>query len=105
MFWALQGLDRGVSSALGAVAVVIPNGFFAWRVGTTRAADAMYEARRLIAGSVAKLLIGVGILIAAFAFYRPEPKAFFATLIVVQAVHWLAPLVIRERAVAEKKSA
>ena len=105
VFWALQSLERGVSSALGALAIVLPNAFFAWRVSAAQAADATVEAQRLIVGSVAKLLLGVALLVAAFAWYRPEPIAFFATLIVVQAVHWVASLVMREVARAGGKNA
>ena len=99
VLWAMQSLDRGVSSALGALAIAVPNGFFAWRISATRAVDAthaaQHEAQRLIIGSVVKLVLGIALMVAAFVWYRPEPIAFFSTLIVVQAVHWVAPLVMR----------
>jgi len=90
--WSLAGLDRGLSSALGGVAVFVPNAFFAWRV-STRAdrREALDQARRLIGNSVAKLALGAGVLVAIFVWCRPEPIAFFATLITVQATHWIAP--------------
>jgi F0F1-type ATP synthase assembly protein I len=105
VFWALQSLDRGTSSALGALAIVVPNGFFAWRASVPRAADAVSEAQGLMVASVVKLMLGVAMLIAAFTLYRPEPIAFFATLIAVQAVHWLAPLVLKDFPRAAKKNA
>jgi len=105
VFWAFESLDRGTASAWAALAIVAPNAFFAWRVSTVRAADATYEAQRLIVGSVVKLVLGVVMLVAAFVLFRPEPIAFFTTLIVVQAVHWLAPLVMREPVRVEKKNA
>jgi F0F1-type ATP synthase assembly protein I len=91
--WSLAGLDRGVSSALGGVAVIVPNAFFAWRV-TARAdrPTALDQARRLVGNSVAKFVLGAGLLVAVFVWCRPEPIAFFATLIAVQVTHLMAPL-------------
>ena len=116
VLWAMQSLDRGVSSALGALVIALPNGFFAWRVVSGRAADAtpetekeaemraLHEAQRLIVGSVVKLVLGVALMVAAFVWYRPEPIAFFSTLIVVQAVHWVGPLVMRDVGRASKNA-
>jgi F0F1-type ATP synthase assembly protein I len=90
--WSSTGIDRGASSALAGVAVIVPNAFFAWRASTGHATlPATDQARRLIGSSVAKVVLGVVLLTAIFVTYRPEPLAFFVTLILVQAVHWIAP--------------
>lgn len=90
--WSLAGLDRAVASALGGCAVFVPNGFMAWRVAAQSPENgAIDEARRLLAGTVAKLVLAVAFMVGAFVWYGPEPVAFFVTLMAVQAVHWIAP--------------
>jgi len=93
LLWLLLTPGDALASVLAGVAVIIPNALFAWRVASAGAgANAVDEARRLVGSGIAKSLMGVVLLIAMFVAYRPEPVAFFVTLIGVQAIHWIAPL-------------
>ena len=76
------------------VVVVIPGAGFAWRVAATKAdvGQELSAARRLLGGGVAKLLMTFGLLAFALVWIRPEPIAFFATMIVLQTPYWLVPL-------------
>lgn len=90
--WSLSGVGRGVSSALAGFAVIVPNAYLVWRIGANNEKSAaLDQARQLVGNSVAKLALGAGLLVGTFVLYRPDPMAFFVTLIVVQAVHWIAP--------------
>jgi F0F1-type ATP synthase assembly protein I len=86
-----------IASLVAGVVMIVPGGYFAWRVVTTDASggDALHAARRLLGGEVAKLLMTFGLLVVAFVCFRPAPVAFFATMIVLQAVYWLAPMLER----------
>jgi F0F1-type ATP synthase assembly protein I len=89
--WLLRSAADGVSSLLGGVAVIVPNAYFAWRVVGSGDRVAIDEARRLVGGSVAKLVLGFGLLVGTFAWFRPEPAAFFTTFVVVQAAQLASP--------------
>ena len=91
------GRAYALASLAAAVVVILPGSYFAWRVVATNATrgEEVNAARRLLGGSVAKLLSTFGLLVVAFAWLRPAPVAFFATMIVLQAVYWLAPLLER----------
>jgi ATP synthase protein I len=97
MMFLLLGRAHAVSALVAGIVVIAPNVAFAWRI--TRldggAADALGSARRLVGSGMAKVLATIGLLVVAFASFRPEPVAFFATMIVVQAAYWLAPLLVR----------
>jgi F0F1-type ATP synthase assembly protein I len=96
MFLVLGGRYAAASTLAGMV-VLIPSGWFAWRVVAKdgRDEDAVDVARRLLGSGIAKLLLMAGLLVVTFVWFRPEPVAFFATLIALQAVHWCAPLLDR----------
>ena len=90
--WSLSGVGRGVSSALAGFAVIAPNAYLAWRISANNEKiAALDQARQVIGNSVAKLALGAGLLVGTFVLYQPDPLAFFVTLIVVHAVHWIAP--------------
>lgn len=96
--WMLAGFASGVSSLLAGLAVVVPNAYFARQVLAQREhRDGQHapldQARALIGGGVVKLLLSIALLGVIFSSYRVEPLAFFATFIVVHAVHLIAPLV------------
>jgi F0F1-type ATP synthase assembly protein I len=97
MMFLMLGGRHAVASTLAGVVVLIPSGWFAWRVVASNGDDAstVDVARRLLANGVVKLLLTVGLLVVTFAWFRPEPVAFFATLIALQAVHWCTPLLDR----------
>jgi F0F1-type ATP synthase assembly protein I len=93
----LLGRAQAISGLLAGVVVIAPSVGFAWRVTTTNApaGQELDAARRLLGSGIAKLILTFGLLIVAFAWFRPEPVAFFATMIALQAVYWLAPVLAR----------
>jgi F0F1-type ATP synthase assembly protein I len=96
MFLVLGG-RFAMASALAGMVVLIPGGWFAWQVVAKDGRDrsAMDSARLLLGSGIAKLLFTVGLLVVTFIWFRPEPVAFFATLIALQAVYWFTPLLDR----------
>lgn len=90
----LADTGSGVSSLLAGLAVVVPNAYFARRVLVQRERREPLEAARALMGnSVVKLLLSMALLGVIFSSYPVEPLGFFATFIVVHAVHVIAPLV------------
>ena len=90
----MLGRAYAVSALAAGVVVIAPSFIFAWRIVRTHASpgEELGVARRLMVGGVAKLLATVGLLVVAFVYVRPEPVAFFATMIALQAVYWFAPM-------------
>ena len=90
----LLGRPQAVSALLAGVVVIAPSIGFARRVAATNvpAGQELDAARRLLGSGIAKLILTFGLLVVAFAWFRPEPVAFFATMIALQAVYWLAPV-------------
>ena len=93
-FLMMAGRPQAVSALLGAVVVIVPSLWFAWRVTTIQApaGQELDAARRLLGGGIAKVMATFGLLVIAFACARPEPVAFFVTMIGVQVSHLFAPL-------------
>ena len=93
LVFLLLSRAHAMSSLLAGVVMIAPNVFFAWRVAVNvPAGQEMSAARRLVGSGIAKSLVTLALLIVVFARYRPEPFAFFATMILMQGVYWLAPL-------------
>jgi F0F1-type ATP synthase assembly protein I len=94
MMFLVFGPAYALASLAAAVVVIVPGCYMAWRVFATRATagQELNAARRLLGGGIAKLILTFGLLVVAFAWVRPEPGAFFATMIALQAVYWLAPV-------------
>ena len=88
------GRAQALSSVLAGVVVIAPNLGFAWRVSATHAppGQELDAARRLLGSGVARLMLTFGLLVVAFAWFRPEPVAFFATMIALQVVYAMAPV-------------
>jgi len=97
IMFLLMGRAQAVSALLAGIVVIAPNVVFAWRVAKASASvgQELTAARGLIGSMVGKLLLSITLLVVAFAWFRPEPLAFFATMIVLQAAHWLAPMLDR----------
>jgi F0F1-type ATP synthase assembly protein I len=91
VLWLLSSVAQGASSALAAFAVIVPNALFAWQVVRCGDTVGLEGARRLVGSSVAKLVLGIALLVGIFVWYRPEPGAFFTTLIVVHAAQLVSP--------------
>ncbi len=89
----LLGRAQAISGLLAGVVVIAPSLGFAWQVSATNvpAGQELNAARRLLGSGVMKLVLTFGLLVVAFAWFRPEPLAFFATMIALQAVYWLVP--------------
>jgi len=97
MLFLVCGRAYALASLAAGVVVIVPGTYFAWRVVASNATHGaeLGTARQLLGDGVAKLLLTFGLLVVAFAGLRPDPLAFFATMIVLQAVYWLAPLLER----------
>jgi len=92
MMFLLFSRAHALSSALAGAVMLVPNMYFAWRVAVdVPAGQESSAARRLLGSGIAKSLATIGLLIAVFAYFRPQPLAFFATMIVLQGVYWFAP--------------
>ena len=93
----MLGRTQAMSGLLAGVVVIAPNFGFAWRVSATNvpAGQELDAARRLLGSGIARLMLTFGLLIVAFAWFRPEPIAFFSTMIALQVVYVLAPLLAR----------
>jgi F0F1-type ATP synthase assembly protein I len=91
------GQAQAVASLIAGVVVIVPSSYFAWRVVAMDGArgDELNAARRLLGSGVAKLVMTFGLLLVAFAWFRPAPKGFFVTMIVLLAVYGLAPILER----------
>jgi F0F1-type ATP synthase assembly protein I len=97
MMFLVIGQAQAAASLFAGVVVIVPSSYFAWRVVATDGArgDELNAARRLLGSGVAKLVMTFGLLVVAFAWFRPAPVAFFATMIVLLAVYGLAPILER----------
>ena len=93
----LWGRAQAMAGLLASVVVIAPNLGFAWRVSATNvpAGQELDAARRLLGSGIARLMLTFGLLVVAFAWFRPEPVGFFATMIALQAVYAFAPLLAR----------
>ena len=93
----LLGRAQAISGLLAGIVVIAPSIGFARRVSVADvpAGQELEAARRLVGSGIAKLVLTFGLLVVAFAWFRPEPMAFFATMIALQAVYWLAPVLAR----------
>ncbi|HTO58620.1 MAG TPA: ATP synthase subunit I [Pseudomonadales bacterium] len=92
MMFLLFSRAHALSCALAGAVMLVPNMYFAWRVAVdVPAGQESSAARRLLGSGIAKSLATIGLLIAVFAYFRPQPLAFFATMIVLQGVYWFAP--------------
>ena len=72
--------------------MIVPSAWFAWRVTAIQApaGQELDAARRLFGSGIAKVMATFGLLAMAFVGARPEPVAFFVTMIGVQASHLFA---------------
>lgn len=93
----LLGRAHAVSGLLAGIVVIAPSVGFARRVTAANVPEGqeLDAARRVLGGGIVKLVLTFGLLVVAFAWFRPEPVAFFATMIALQAVYWVAPLLAR----------
>jgi F0F1-type ATP synthase assembly protein I len=90
LWWKSAGHALGAMTA--AVVVLAPSAWFAWRVVSKRDTDAMREAQALLGNSVARLVATCVLMGLAIVWLRPEPFAFFGTLIAMQVAYWFVPL-------------
>ena len=90
----LLGRAQAMSGLLAGIVVIAPNMEFARRVSATnvQAGEELDAARRLLGSGIARLMLTFGLLVVAFAWFHPEPVAFFATMIALQIVYALAPV-------------
>ena len=99
---SIWGLESGRSALLGALAVVLPNAFFAWgamrplrRSALESAAEqeAMLAAGRFLGRWIAKMALTVALLAAAIVWLDAGGLAFFVGLVAALLAQLAAPLV------------
>lgn len=93
-FFALLGAEQAAAAAWGSAVCVVPTAGFAW------AAERERKAGRVLGYGVARSLAAVALMAVAFAWARPAPLGFFATLGVVHLAYVAAPLgqtLVRQR--------
>ena len=84
--FALLGAEQAVAAAWGGAVCVVPTALFAW------AAEREPKAGRVLAYGLGRSLATVALMAAAFAWVRPAPLGFFATLGAVHLAYVAAPL-------------
>lgn len=77
----LSGALSSGSLVLGGMAVLLPNAFFGW--ASTRRKPGGW----LLVQGVVKFLLAVVLMATAFRAFNPEPRAFFAGVIVALLAH------------------
>ena len=84
--FALLGADQAAAAAWGGAVCLMPTAVFAW------AAERERQAGRVLAYGLGRSLATVALMAAAFAWARPAPLGFFATLGLVHLAYVAAPL-------------
>lgn len=92
------GADAALSAALGAATCLLSQAWFVWRVfGRAGQGDARAMLRAMYRGEAIKLVAIAVILIGIFrAWPEVPPLPLLLGFMAVQAVHWLAPLLLQE---------
>ncbi|WP_263143629.1 F0F1 ATP synthase subunit I [Pseudomonas sp. RIT-PI-AD] len=99
MLWLWRGPVAGYSGLCGGLIAWLPNLYFAhkaFRFGVARAAQAIV--RSFYAGEAGKLILTAVLFALTFAGVKPlEALAVFGVFLLIQAVNWFAPLLMRTR--------
>ena len=93
------GTVFALSSLLGGLCCSLPNAYFVWRAFRYRGArSAKLIVSSFYRGEAGKLVLTSVGFILVFTLVKPlEPLALFGTFIAVQAVSWLAPVLVVRR--------
>jgi hypothetical protein len=97
---------HALAALTAGVVVIVPSAGFAWRAATSASGvgvheavgaaeasrDAIRQAQALLGGAVARFVATVALMAGAIVWLRPNPLAFFGTLVALQAAYWIAPL-------------
>ena len=97
---------QALAALTAGVVVIVPSAGFAWRVATdsnggavdevggaaATSRDAIRQAQALLGGAVARFVATAVLMAVAIVWLRPEPLAFFGTLVALQTAYWIAPL-------------
>lgn len=86
LFALLLGAEQAAAAAWGGAVCVVPTALFAW------AAEREPKAGRVLAYGLGRSLATVALMAVAFAWARPAPLGFFATLGAVHLAYVAAPL-------------
>lgn len=93
----LGGAQKAAAAVLGGLAGAVPQAWFAWRVlrRGVLASDAQAMLRAMYLGEGVKLAAVAVILVGIFRYWPAVPALpLLATFVAVQAVHWVAPLLL-----------
>jgi len=71
-----------LSALLASLAVVLPNGYFAW------VSETSYDANRLLAQGVMKMILTITLIALCIVVIGIEPVGFFTTLVAIQLAYW-----------------
>lgn len=95
--WLLLDAVAAYSALLGGLVCAMPNLYFAWKAFSYQGAQAAREiVRSFYKAEAVKFGLTAVLFALVFALVRPlNPISFFLTYAVVQAMHWLAPMVLK----------
>lgn len=93
----LLGVVTGYSLLLGGLISAIPNAYFTYKVfSCTGAQQHRQVARNFYRGEAGKFLLTALFFALVFGLVKPlEPLALFAGFLLVQAVNWFTPLLLK----------
>lgn len=94
-FAVIFNINSAFSALLGGLVCIIPNALFARKLFKYQGARA---ARKIVnnfyKGEALKIVLSIIFFTLVFMFCKITPLAFFATYVLVQMSHWLAPWII-----------
>lgn len=78
--------DQALAALLAGLVCVIPAGYYAWRVAGERSPG------KLLGQGVFKFVLTLVLMALVFAWLKPPPLGFFATLVLMQLMYVVGPL-------------
>jgi F0F1-type ATP synthase assembly protein I len=78
--------SQAFAALLAGGVVVVPNGYFAWRVAVERSPG------RLLAHGMMRFVLTVVLMALTFVVFRPAPLGFFSAFVLMQGMYIAGPL-------------
>ena len=93
------GFSTAISALAGGLCCSVPNAYFIWKAFSYRGAKAAKQVLlSFYQGEVAKFVLTALAFVLVFTLMSSvEPLALFGAFVIVQSVHWITPLLIRQR--------
>jgi len=80
--------SQAFAALLAGAVVVVPNGYFAWRVGVERSPG------RLLAHGVMRFVLTVALMALTFVVFVPAPLGFFSAFVLMQVMYVAGPSLV-----------